>query len=161
MTRALLLAALLVGCGPASPPQSAASTETTAPASPAASGATADASPSQSVESMGPILQAAIDAPQLDPYWHVAERAERAPLVLVRFPTLKGEPTLTKFGKPVEYASHAEAASRPHLEVQEIAIRPDQATVVLGYPVEGVVARVFLVRETGAWVVAKAEVVEH
>lgn len=144
-----------VGCG------SAATAQGPDAPPPSASPYAASAAPARPADPMGPVLQAAIDAPQLEPYWHVAERAERSPLVLVRFPALQGEPALTKFGKPVEYASHPEAASRPHLEVQAISIKPDQATVVLGYPIEGVVAHVFLVRETGAWVVAKAEVVEH
>ena len=110
---------------------------------------------------MGPVLQAAIDAPQLEPYWHVTERPERSPLVLVRFPALEGEPKLSKFGEAVAYRAHDQLEGRPHLEVQSIAIRSDRATVVLGYPVEGIVAHVHLVREAGAWVVAKAEVVQH
>jgi len=151
-----------LGCGPAAAPESPKNEWVEpAPSSPAAASSGAAPSAERASDPMGPVLQAAIDAPQLEPYWHVAERAERSPLVLVRFPALQGEPALTKFGKPVEYASHADVASRPHLEVQAIAIKPDRATVVFGYPVEGVVAHVFLVRETGAWVVAKADVVEH
>ena len=81
--------------------------------------------------------------------------------MLVRFPALEEEPKLSKFGEAVAYRAHDQLEGRPHLEVQSIAIRSDRATVVLGYPVEGIVAHVHLVREAGAWVVAKAEVVQH
>lgn len=128
---------------------------------PSAQSSTAAEASALGLDPMGPVLQAAIDAPQLEPYWHLAERPDRSPLVLVRFPALEGNPKLFKFGKAVEYRAHDELEGRPHLEVQSIAIKPDRATVVLGYSVEGIVAHVHLVRETGAWVVAKADVVEH
>lgn len=59
------------------------------------------------------------------------------------------------------HAAHADVGARPHVEVQAIAIKPERAHVVLGYPAEGIVAHIHLVREVGAWVVTKAEVVEH
>lgn len=159
----LLLVVTAIGCAPAERPGAADGTrgEASRPADAAQTDGVASARIDVPADPIGPVLQAAIDAPQLDPYWHVAERADRSPLVLVRFPALQGEPPLVKFGKPVEYATHADAASRPHIEVQAISIKPDRAMLVLGYPVEGVVAHVSLVRENGAWIVAKAEVVEH
>lgn len=130
---------------------------------PAPNGSAENAPPAvePSRELLAPVLQAAIDAPQLEPYWHVAERPERSPLVLARTPMLEGEPKLVKFGKAVEYATRDKLGDKPHIEVQSLSIKPDRATVVLAYTAEGIVARVDLVREVGAWVVAEAQVVEH
>ncbi len=117
--------------------------------------------PAQAPDPLAALLQAAIDAKELEPYWHVAQAPERAPLVMRRSGPLMSEPKLHKFGQPVVYVAEAELGGRPHMSLSSLIMSKDRAQVGLKYDVEGVVAEIHLVREGGAWVVAKARVVER
>src|SRR5262245_50533620 len=65
------------------------------------------------------ILQAVIDAPGLQPYYHAEVRPERKPLVLLEGPHTKGA-ALEKFGAPVEIVPADRIGDRPHLAIQSL-----------------------------------------
>lgn len=113
-------------------------------------------------EDLGPILQALVDSPPMDSYFHIDEVPERAPLRIAKTPAVEGEPPLEKFGAPVQYQELSELASLPHLEILSVERTEKGARVQFRYAVEGIngVAEIGPKPE-GGWRVLRAEFTEQ
>lgn len=142
------VAALVLGCGgrpaptPSPPPPPAASAA--APGPPVAPSAPPTPGSSVVESELGPILQALVDAPPMEMYFHVDELPERAPLRIAKTDAVRAEPPIEKFGAPVLYQDPAELADLPHLEIESIEriTSPTQgqgARIHFRYRVEGIV----------------------
>jgi hypothetical protein len=99
------------------------------------------------------VLQAVIDAPQLERYYH-SDVAGRTPLVLVA--PNAGKPDLRKFGQAV-VISDQPAKDKPFLEITRIVPTSDHCTVEFRYPVEGLKGKFDLSKQGDKWVVQKHE----
>jgi hypothetical protein len=164
------LVAAMLGCGSPPPP-------TPRPAPPPPSTVTAQPPPQPGAsetpppiaidQELGPILQALVDAPPLEMYFHVDELPERAPLRIARTDAVQAEPPLEKFGAPVLYQDPAELANLPYLEIVSIerVTSPTQgegARIRFRYPVEGIVGEAIIgpIPE-GGWRLLRAEISER
>ena len=149
-----IAAALVAACNTQAPSPSAPSS-----AVPAETGheEPADA-PAASDESA--ILQAVIDAPALQGYYHVDTLPERKPLVMLEGPHTKGA-RLKKFGVPVEIVPSERLGKRPHLNIVALERNGEQAVVRLRYDVEGLAGEVRLSRHDKAWRVDSHDIAER
>jgi len=102
------------------------------------------------------VMQATLNHPEIEEYFHVEVLPERKPLVLLKNSYFESEPPLKKFGLPVVYATEAELrrAKRPYFEVQRLIINTDLAQVLFWYPPEGLGGTVYLRSVNDRWSVA-------
>lgn len=118
------------------------------------------------------ILQLVLDAKELEPYWHIAEHPERAPLEievmsdLATFASSHGatDAKLTKFGQPVVVKNAPPGPGDRPSELRfgmRLDVRGDTAEVELRYPVEGLGGVAKLAKEAGRWQLVEVKVVEH
>jgi hypothetical protein len=157
------LAACAAGCGsspPAAPPPSLVHIDAPPPS---VGPAESDPPVAPAVgEDLGPILQALVDSPPMDSYFHIDEVPERAPLRIAKTPAVEGEPPLEKFGAPVQYQDRSELASLPHLEIVSVERTEKGARVEFRYQVEGIVGVAEIgPKPEGGWRVLRAEFTEQ
>ena len=109
------------------------------------------------------VCQRTLDSESLDKFFHVDQRPERKPLVVLKNDALVEEFPLTKFGERVQYATRDELKNhpRPYFEFRRISISDDQGTVEFAYPPEGIAGTATLRREAGSWKVTNVKVVER
>jgi hypothetical protein len=151
-TRSLFwIAAIVAGCNTQAPSPSAPSS---AP-SPEASHEKPNAPSDESA-----ILQAFIDTPALQGYYHVDTSPERKPLVLLEGPHTMGA-KLEKFGVPVEIVPAERLGKRPHLNVVALERNGEQAVVRFRYDVEGLAGEVHLSRHDQGWRVESQDIAER
>lgn len=105
------------------------------------------------------LLQTAIDHPDLQPYYHVQDLPERAPMTLVIGSVQGVEPRLNKFGQPVTVqVERSDAPSEMILETMNIG--DTSASLELLYPAEGVRATFDFTKDAGVWNVTSSQVAE-
>lgn len=101
-----------------------------------------------------------IDLPALQQYYHTRTESGRVPLIVAgrQVPrTLH----LRKFGQRVLVRGADGAGARPFLHFERIQLRGATADVRFSYAVEGVGVRARLVKRTGRWTVARAQLWER
>jgi hypothetical protein len=158
-TRKLLWAAawVVLGCNTQAP---AASAPSSASPQPSAAQTTSSEAPVDARADDSAILQAFIDAPALQGYYHVDKLPERKPLVLLEGPHTKGA-ALEKFGVPVEIVPAERVGARPHLAIGALERNGEKAVVRFRYDVEGLGGEVRLSRHDGAWRVDGQDIAER
>jgi len=117
------------------------------------------------------ILQAVIDSPDVDQFFHIDIFPYRKPLLLTGAGI--GDARLSKFGEPVKilqgrelekYDNDALLGKYPpyYLKVTSIKIASDgkQATVKLDYPAEGVLCSIQL-KKNETWDVEKCKIISY
>lgn len=119
------------------------------------------------------IIQLVLDAKELEPYWHIAEHPERAPLEievmsdLATFASSDGatDAKLTKFGQAVVVKNAPPGPSDRPWELRlgvRLDIRADDtAEVELRYPVEGLGGVAKLTKVAGRWQLVEVKIVER
>lgn len=105
-------------------------------------------------------LQALLDLPALQGFFHAEILTDRVPLIMICSLEICREAVLTKFGEPVEIVPTAPANGRPFLEITTADQRGDILTVDFLYPVEGVAGSVQLVPKELGWTVLSHRLVE-
>lgn len=106
------------------------------------------------------VLQATIDAPQLDKYFHVDQAPERRPLRIVKGSWYDDTIQLTKFGTAVLFTS-ADSAGRTAFEITELAVSATSAEVSFSYAVEGIRGNAKLQKTENDWVVESMTIRER
>jgi hypothetical protein len=109
--------------------------------------------------SAGVLLQALIDLPGLQPYWH-PEVPGRIPLILLEGRFGRGH-QLVKFGQPVRILPRSEVKDRPFLEITTFLVTEDGVRIGFRYRVEGVVGSVFFVRKDRTWAAKETRIAEQ
>src|SRR5262245_37049012 len=90
------------------------------------------------VSDLQALVQATIDVPSLQPYFHVDRDQTRKPLILVQNENVSAQLQLNKFGVPVLIVPRAQLQGRPYLEFRALDVHDGAATVQFDYPIEGV-----------------------
>lgn len=108
------------------------------------------------------IVRVIIDHPNLQKYFH-AELPGRSPLKVLKKESFPEKLPLSKFDVPVDYLKCEELrkSDEAYLDFKKISLENDKAVVEFKYPVEGVVGKVELSKQHGAWAIAKFEIVER
>jgi hypothetical protein len=106
------------------------------------------------------VLQAVVDAPQLDKYFHADKRPERSPLRIVKGPWYEDDMRVQKFGKAVVFVP-ADAPGGTVLEIGELTVSADSAQVTFVYAAEGITGNATLQKTGGGWIVQKMTVRER
>ncbi|ROZ69376.1 hypothetical protein [Ramlibacter sp. WS9] len=106
------------------------------------------------------VLQAVVDAPQLDKYFHADKRPERSPLRIVKGPWYEDDMQVQKFGKAVVFVP-ADAPGGIALEIGELTVSADSAQVAFVYAVEGIAGTAKLQKTGSGWVVQTMTVRER
>jgi hypothetical protein len=118
---------------------------------------------SSGVTDMQELCQLTLDMNALDAYFHIDERPERKPLIILRNKHVETEPALVKFGEKVRYASRDELESqgKPYFEFTDIRFEADAADIAFVYPPEGIAGDVHLVRDGAGWRIESHRIVER
>ncbi len=98
------------------------------------------------------ILQAVVDAPQLDKYFHADKLPERSPLRIVKGAWYDDDIQLQKFGKAVVFVP-ANAPGGAVLEIGKLTVSNDSAQVAFVYAAEGIAGNAELQKTGSGWVV--------
>jgi hypothetical protein len=106
------------------------------------------------------LLETILDRRELSGYWHT-DRPGRGTLKIVKTDLVPGAPQFKMFGEPVQWIEKGRAGEN-YLEVQAFSATSSKLTVVLRYPIEGVVVRASFQGRAGTdWSVDKVAVQEH
>ena len=105
-------------------------------------------------------LQATIDAPQLNKYFHSESLSNRIPLRIVKGQWYEDGIRLTKFRQPVVFIS-AESASGPFIEIMSLKVQSVTAEIEFRYAVEGIVGQTILKRTNDNWIVESMNIRER
>jgi hypothetical protein len=106
------------------------------------------------------VLQAVVDAPQLDKYFHADKLPERSPLRIVKGPWYEDDIQVQKFGKAVMFVP-ADAPGGVVLEIGKLAVSNDSAQVAFVYAVEGISGNAELQKTGSGWSVQTMKVRER
>ncbi len=108
------------------------------------------------------ILQLTIDLPKLQQFFHVEEIQNRSPLRVAINDSNANCASLTKFGKKVIlFDKNATSNSLfPFLEISEMNITANLATISIKYSPEGVKGTAKLKKNNGKWELYKSHIVE-
>jgi hypothetical protein len=122
----------------ASSPPATAPRPPVAVAAPAAPKPPAEARAMTTPEILQQLAQRTLDLPKLEAYYHLDERPERSPLVVVGESVAEAAPKLKKFGKPVIWKRDADVRpGQPVFRFTQVVVQGDGATVEFEYPPEG------------------------
>lgn len=133
-----------------------ASAEVITPPPPATASASTSGAAPRDVEA---VLQAVVDLDALEPFLH-PEVPGRVPLTL----SVATPPTgiaLSKFGQPVRMVASAPGGGAPCLEITQLELQGDRATVRFAYSIEGVMGSAELSKRQGRWAVVRRSVAER
>ena len=112
--------------------------------------------PNASQEDMTAVVQAVLDAPALQPYFH-PEVAGRVPLVLVTRLDVNG---LRMFDAPVR-VTDATPSDGAYLEITDARPVSNGWAIAVSYPVEGITGRFEVARdEQGRWIARRHDLTE-
>jgi hypothetical protein len=107
------------------------------------------------------LVQATIDVPSLQPYFHVDRDHTRKPLIIVQNENVSEQLQLNKFGVPVLIVPRAQLQGRPYIELRALEVHNGAATVQFEYPVEGVRGSLQFARQGSAWQLTAERIVER
>lgn len=108
------------------------------------------------------LVQLTLDLPQLRQYYHVDQRPERSPLIVVAGEDTLAAGQLQQFSRPVVLERTTEAAGgKPYLRIDRVDVRNGGAQVDFAYPPEGISGHVEYRREDDSWSVVKVNLVER
>lgn len=109
--------------------------------------------PMHNRQDLAEILQAVLDAEQLQQYYHVDELPERKPVRIAERPELEPHPEVVKFNTPAVYQAREELERKnlPYFTFPRIVINQDLAYLAFRYDVEGLRGSAFLVRSNDGW----------
>ncbi len=108
------------------------------------------------------ILQLTIDLPKLQQFFHVEEIQNRSPLRVAINDSNASCASLTKFGKKVIFFDKNTTSNPlfPFLEISEMNIIANLATISIKYSPEGVKGTAKLKKNDGKWELYKSHIVE-
>lgn len=108
------------------------------------------------------ILQLTIDLPKLQQFFHVEEIPNRSPLRIAISDINTNCVSLTKFGKKVIFFNKNTTNNPlfPFLEISEMNITANLATISIEYSPEGVKGTAKLKKNDGKWELYKSHIVE-
>ena len=115
----------------------------------------------QNLSDLNVLIQATIDLPALQAYYHVEQDPTRKPLVILMNKVLSQQLSLSKFGVPVVFLSRAEIGDRPYLEVTKLTENEAAAVIEFLYPIEGIRGTVHFKKTGETWTVETHELVER